>query len=723
MKSDAIAALLLLCAPQETHPGVGPAFESARKSFVGVDVHLRKKTRLEKADLDEESLDPELQRLGQLAEAGLPFESWAVAVDKDLLLMAEKGLRAEAVEKIECFDAAGERFTATLQAVGRNFDFVLLKPTTPRSFPPLEFADWAPPAPGATFHVTYAERAEGRWHLNVSPYIMTNGPLAPERGWFCLDSMRTGAVVADAKGRPVGVALDHYLWVREDGRSSFLGKALVADERLGDLEARYAELRKTLPDAVKRVEITLRSERVQERYMPPEDPRAGRLALFGVLIDAQGGLLVPEGLSRETVRRIEDIQVVDAGRSLPAKFVASFRGFGGLLLRAEGLGGTPAVNLAATAPAPGALFLTAAVEDRFGRSRIRFDHNRLFRIERGLEGVDRLRPRFRIKGGSLLLDLEGKILGFATADKKEEDLDELAVEASRERFAYERMRSAYTPDHLRRTVFFGEIAAALAAPAAHADAKAVPMTPRDEKRLVWLGVEYQELSKPLAEALQIQERELSNDGRRGLLVTELYAGSPAEKAGLKRDDILLAIRPEGEPARDLVAEPDRLGGGFPRSGRMPAGRGGPPENPWRATRNYLTSMLTEIGAGKKVSLDVLRGREKRAVELVLELAPADSETAERHKDDALGATFKELTYEVSHYQKLERGQTGVLVARVESGGKADIAKLPTLSVVTRLNGTPVRDLAHFKQLLAAAPSPTFTTVLFGQTKLVELPRD
>jgi S1-C subfamily serine protease len=717
------SALLLALLLQEDHPGVRATHEAVRKAFVGVDVHLRKKTRLEKADLDEEAQDPELQRLAQLAEADQPLETWAVAVEKNLLLMPERGLRAEGVERIDVLDASGTRFEAKLHAVGRNFDFVLLKPSTPLEFLPLAFADWTRPALGESFHVTYAERAEGRWHLNVSPYIQTNAPLVPEKGWFCLDVLRAGAVVSDAKGAPVGIALDQYLWVRDDGRSSFLGKAILADERLTDLETRYAAIRKTLADSVKRIEISLRSDRPQERFMPADDPRAGRLTVFGLLVDGKGTLLVPDGLPRETIRRIEDITVTDGGRTVPATFVASFRSFGALLLRAEGLAGAPVVDLSAAAPAPGSLFLTAAVDDRFGRSRLRFDYNRLFRTERGLGGVDRLRPRFRIRAGGLLLDLSGRVIGFATADKKEEDLDELALEAGRERFGYDRFRGSFSPDHLRRLVFFSEVAAALAEPAAHADAKAVPMTKRDEKRLVWLGVEFQELSKPLAESLGIQERDLSNDGRRGLLVTELYADSPAEKAGIRLDDVLLSVRPAGEPARDLVAEPDRFGGAFPRGGRSGSARGASLETLWKPTKNYLTTMLTEIGAGKKATFEVLRGREKRAVDITLELAPPDSETAERDKDDVLGLTAKELTYEVRHFQKLERGQTGVLVVRVESGSRADIAKLPPLSIITRVNGEPVRDLAHYKGLVAASRSLTLTTVLFGQTKLVELSRD
>src|SRR6185295_9449195 len=125
---------------------------------------------------------------------------------------------------------------------------------------------------------------------------------------------------------------------------------------------------------------------------------------------------------------------------------------------------------------------------RFGRSRIKIDYHRLFRTENGLGGVARVQPRKRIKTGSFLLDFDGRVVGCATTDKKEEDFDELAAEASRDRY-YGRSRSGYTPEHLRRLVFFSEIDAILSNPAPHVDPRAMPMSKKEEKRLVWLGVE------------------------------------------------------------------------------------------------------------------------------------------------------------------------------------------------------------------------------------------
>jgi hypothetical protein len=264
MNKVLLCAFVSLCsspAPaQEDREAIRKVHDAVHKSFVGIDVTLKKKTRLEKAELEEEPQDAETQRLNQLAENEQPFETWGVAIEKDLILMADKTLKESDIEKIQVTDTTGTKFEAKLHAVGRNHDFVLLKPVQARELVPLVFSDWEQPRLGETFHVTHADLVDHAWQINVSPYIQTNAPLVDAKGWFCMDIMRPGAVVSDKKGATVGIALDAYLWVLPDGRSSFLGKHILADDRLTDLEKRYEPMRKALPGIVKRVEVTFRSE-------------------------------------------------------------------------------------------------------------------------------------------------------------------------------------------------------------------------------------------------------------------------------------------------------------------------------------------------------------------------------------------------------------------------------------------------------------------------------
>ena len=709
--------LALLCAsPQDDREGVRTVHQSVHRSFVAVEIRLRKKSRIERAELQAEALDAKAQRFLRLMENDQVFETWGVAVGKDLVLMPDHGLRDGDVAELTMRDSTGERFGGVLHGIGRRHDFMVVKAAAPHPLVPLSFSPWTPPALGESFYVTYATRVDARWHLNVSPYILTNEPLVKGSGWFCIDPMRPGSVISDREGKTVGIALDEYLWRTPDGRSSFLGPDVLSDERVTDLPEKYAAFRDRLARVVKRVEMTFRADGPAPRFMPRGPAAPGRTVLFGIPIDARGTLLVPAGLSRDQIRKIEDIRVVEAGRAHPAAFVGAFRDFEAMLVRAEDLPTAPGLVRSAGPSPPGELFFTATVENRFGRNRIKLRTNRLYRVESGLRGAPRTRPSRSVKAGSFVLDFNGRVVGFATHDKKREDLDEMASRPSAQEYYMSRYRRQYRSDYLRHLVFSSEIVDVLKNPRPHFDPAAVPMTKKEEKRQVWLGVEVQAMSKPLAESLGVEERDLTNDGRRGLIVTEVYAGSPAARAGIRLDDVLLAVRPPEEAPRDLVARTETFG--FrPRS---PRSRSTPP---WKPTQNYLTRLLTEIGAGKEVSFDLLRGRKTSAVKVALEDAPRDFETAEKLRDEEFGVTLKDLTYEVRRFQRIPAGTSGVVVAKVESGSRAEVAKLQPHSVVTRVNNVPVRDVAHFKALLAAPGSLTLTTITYGQTKLVELARD
>ncbi|MBU1947332.1 MAG: PDZ domain-containing protein, partial [Candidatus Eisenbacteria bacterium] len=62
-----------------------------------------------------------------------------------------------------------------------------------------------------------------------------------------------------------------------------------------------------------------------------------------------------------------------------------------------------------------------------------------------------------------------------------------------------------------------------------------------EDRRGWMGIHVQDLTSSLAEALEVEED--------GVLVSEVGNASPAEKAGLKAQDVILSIN--GKPIQDV----------------------------------------------------------------------------------------------------------------------------------------------------------------------------
>ncbi len=683
---------------------------TARASTVALEIHLRKKTKIEKLELEFETLDQEQQRILELAENQQTLDVWGVAIDAETILMPDYTLRGKDVDKIVATTADGKSFEVAFHAMLRNFDGVLLRPKEKAALTPIAFDTFEKFELGTSFYVVHVERVDKQWHLNVSPYIVTNLPLNDQKDWLLIDRLREGSIVFDAKGRCVGIPFDQYLWVRADGRNSFIGESILKDERLlfDDLGKREKEIQKSVSGSLKKVEVMLRDDRPRDYYDP--EPQSARAALFGLPLDDRGTLLLPQEFTRDIVNKIEELRVVDKGKLHPCQFVGSFKDFGAILVRVEGVK-TDAIHRGDLAELePGALFFTITVEERFGRTFAKVGTNRVFRVEKGQKGQWHLDAHRPIKSGAYILDYEGKPVGFYSGSKKEEDLEQAGMEE--DRYRYRR----YQPDFQKHIFLFGGLKDVLAEPGPHFDPRAVPMTKKEEKTLVWLGVEYQELDKNLAESLGIQERDLTNEGKRGMLLTDVYPGSPAEKMGLKADDVLITLTPEGGSAIDLAPENDR----FDRYRYRPEGY-----TPWRPRKNYLTSLLTSLGPGKKATFTYLRGTEKKTADVVLEQSPVDYDTSEKFKDDGLGFTVKELTYEVRYFQKLEANAGGVVVAKIESGSKAEVAKMQMLSIVTRVNGAAIKDLAHFKEMLEKtraekAKTITFTVQTFGQTRLVDL---
>jgi MFS family permease len=62
------------------------------------------------------------------------------------------------------------------------------------------------------------------------------------------------------------------------------------------------------------------------------------------------------------------------------------------------------------------------------------------------------------------------------------------------------------------------------------------MTRKEERELVWLGVEFQPMTPALARTFKVEGP--TRDGARGLLVTDVYPSSPAERLGIIRTVIL-----------------------------------------------------------------------------------------------------------------------------------------------------------------------------------------
>jgi len=179
----------------------------------------------------------------------------------------------------------------------------------------------------------------------------------------------------------------------------------------------------------------------------------------------------------------------------------------------------------------------------------------------------------------------------------------------------------------------------------------------------WLGVSVQDLTPQLAKQFGVSETG-------GALVSEVMKGSPAEKAGLKPGDVIVAL--DGRQVEDA---------------------------------GHLRNSVAGATVGSKIKLDVMRNKKKIEVDVVLGELPKKVEAAAGGEavgtESVLaGVTVEDLTPDIMDKLGLEKGMKGVVVMAVEQGSAADEAGLARGDVITSVNNTPVRDTGEYGQLVS-----------------------
>jgi serine protease Do len=180
----------------------------------------------------------------------------------------------------------------------------------------------------------------------------------------------------------------------------------------------------------------------------------------------------------------------------------------------------------------------------------------------------------------------------------------------------------------------------------------------------WLGVVIQPVSDDMAKTLHMDEA-------KGALIADVTKDSPAEKAGLKPDDVVVTA--DGRAIEDSAA---------------------------------LSRYIASKAPGTSVRLQVLRAGAQRTVSLTLGTFPdeADRDETSPTRGEKLGMTLHDLTPGAAEQLQLPRGTKGVVVMGVEGGEAAEDAGLQRGDVIVSVNGEDVEDVAAFDKAIEKAKS-------------------
>ena len=175
----------------------------------------------------------------------------------------------------------------------------------------------------------------------------------------------------------------------------------------------------------------------------------------------------------------------------------------------------------------------------------------------------------------------------------------------------------------------------------------------------WLGVAIQDLSSDMAEYYAIEKKE-------GVFVADVFEGDPADAAGIQRKDIILELN--GEKIK---------------------------------TTRQLTAMIAKIPVGESARLKILRDGKEKTVQVVIGKRPEERLAARGQPEEqaeAFGIGVSNLTPEIT--QRFDTDETsGVIVTRVESGSKGDIADIRVGDIIKEINRQPIKDLSDYQATL------------------------
>jgi S1-C subfamily serine protease len=191
-----------------------------------------------------------------------------------------------------------------------------------------------------------------------------------------------------------------------------------------------------------------------------------------------------------------------------------------------------------------------------------------------------------------------------------------------------------------------------------------PIRPGEPQKLPWMGVmSLTGLKKDVAEFYGLENQPAVQIG-------DVVPGSPAEKAGLKRGQIITQLN--GKPLE----------------------RGDQPEEmPAILARN-----LRQMKVGAEIKLTVLSDTDKepKQVTVTLEEQLKRANTARRFYDKDLGFGAREIVFTDTYINHRPADTKGVVITVIQPQGSSD-HKLQANDLVVQLNGEPVTDLDQFKK--------------------------
>ncbi|MBI1909229.1 MAG: DegQ family serine endoprotease [Deltaproteobacteria bacterium] len=176
----------------------------------------------------------------------------------------------------------------------------------------------------------------------------------------------------------------------------------------------------------------------------------------------------------------------------------------------------------------------------------------------------------------------------------------------------------------------------------------------------WLGVGMQDITPELAKSFSLPDQ-------KGALVANVFAKSPAEKAGLQSGDIIRSF--DGHEINES---------------------------------HELPALVARTPVGKTVAVKYLRdGKEREAKVTLAEMEQGEKNAQTESESEGLGVTVREIMPEEAVELGLAQGKKGVFVVNVDPSGVAANAGIRRGDIILEVDGVKINSTADFKKAVPA----------------------
>jgi serine protease Do len=178
----------------------------------------------------------------------------------------------------------------------------------------------------------------------------------------------------------------------------------------------------------------------------------------------------------------------------------------------------------------------------------------------------------------------------------------------------------------------------------------------------WLGVSIQEVTSELAKQFGLKEA-------KGALVSDVLKDTPADRAGLKRGDVVVTYN-----GHDV------------------------------ANAGQLRNLVAETVVGQQVTVVVIRDNRKKELSVKIEEQPKEiagiggGPSAPSDNEVLSGLEVQQLTPDLADQLNLPHAITGVVIASVENGSLAEEAGVRAGDVIVEINRQAIKTLGDFRRI-------------------------